>query len=62
LLSPPRDVFAVQALGYFLYTNWPICVCSSRIVVGAPTYAYYNDPFTPGPLRRNEVIFDVTTP
>ena len=23
------------------------------------TYAYYNDPFTPGPLRRNEVIVDV---
>jgi DNA gyrase inhibitor GyrI len=29
---------------------------------GAPTYAYYNDPFTPGPLRRNEVMFDVTMP
>jgi len=27
--------------------------------VGSPTYAYYNDPFTPGPLRRNEVVFDV---
>ncbi|MDX2264853.1 MAG: heme-binding protein [Hyphomicrobiales bacterium] len=26
---------------------------------GAATYAYYNDPFTPGPLRRNEVMFDV---
>jgi len=25
---------------------------------GPPTYAYYNDPWTPGPLRRNEVIFD----
>jgi SOUL heme-binding protein len=23
------------------------------------TYAYYNDPFTPGPLRRNEVIIDL---
>jgi hypothetical protein len=31
-------------------------------IQGAPTYAYYNDPFTPGPLRRNEVIFDVTMP
>ena len=31
-------------------------------VVGAPTYAYYNDPFTPGPLRRNEVILDVAGP
>ena len=29
--------------------------------IGAPTYAYYNDPFTPGPLRRNEVIIDVKT-
>jgi len=26
---------------------------------GAPIYAYYNDPFTPGFLRRNEVIFDL---
>ena len=25
--------------------------------VGQPTYAYYNDPWTPGPLRRNEVLF-----
>jgi DNA gyrase inhibitor GyrI len=28
-------------------------------IIGTPTYAYYNDPFTPGPLRRNEVLFDV---
>ncbi len=27
---------------------------------GGATYAYYNDPFIPGPLRRNEVMFDVT--
>ncbi|HIP80191.1 MAG TPA: heme-binding protein [Kiloniellaceae bacterium] len=26
---------------------------------GSPTYAYYNDPFTPGPLRRNEVLVDL---
>lgn len=24
-----------------------------------PVYAYYNDPFTPGPLRRNEVLIDL---
>jgi SOUL heme-binding protein len=34
----------------------------SILVVSAPTYAYYNDPFTPGPMRRNEVMFDVKTP
>ena len=27
--------------------------------LGPPTYAYYNDPFTPGFLRRNEVLFDI---
>jgi hypothetical protein len=27
--------------------------------VGEPVYAYYNDPFTPGPLRRNEVLYQV---
>jgi len=26
---------------------------------GIATYAYYNDPFTPGPLRRNEVLIEV---
>lgn len=29
---------------------------------GQPTYAYYNDPLTPGCLRRNEVLFDVIKP
>jgi effector-binding domain-containing protein len=24
-----------------------------------PVYAYYNDPLTPGPLRRNEILYDV---
>ncbi len=27
---------------------------------GAPTYAYYNAPWTPGFLRRNEVLLDIT--
>lgn len=26
---------------------------------GAPLFAYYNDPFTPGFMRRNEVIFNL---
>lgn len=26
---------------------------------GTPIYAYYNDPFTPGFLRRNEVLYDL---
>jgi len=29
--------------------------------VGQPVYAYYEDPFTPGFLRRNEVLFDIPT-
>jgi DNA gyrase inhibitor GyrI len=31
-------------------------------ISSVPTYAYYNDPFVPGPLRRNEVMFDVSVP
>lgn len=26
---------------------------------GQPIYAYYNDPFTPGFMRRNEVLFEL---
>jgi effector-binding domain-containing protein len=29
-------------------------------VIGSATYAYYNPPFYPPPLMRNEVMFDVT--
>lgn len=31
-------------------------VSQNAVSVGAATYAYYNDPFTPGFLRRNEVL------
>lgn len=31
-------------------------------VKGVATYAYYNDPWTPGPLRRNEVLLEVAGP
>lgn len=27
--------------------------------IGPATYAYYNDPWTPGPLRRNEVMIPI---
>lgn len=27
---------------------------------GSPTFAYYNDPFTPGFLRRNEILYDLS--
>jgi len=30
--------------------------------VAAPIYAYYNDPWTPGFLRRNEIMVDVALP
>jgi hypothetical protein len=28
-------------------------------VTGTPVFAYYNDPFTPGFLRRNEILYDL---
>jgi DNA gyrase inhibitor GyrI len=28
-------------------------------VSGTPLFAYYNDPFTPGFLRRNEILYDL---
>ena len=35
-------------------TQW--VAAQGLAVEGAPTYAYYNDPWTPGFLRRNEVM------
>lgn len=29
------------------------------MTVGPPIFAYYNDPFTPGFLRRNEILYDL---
>lgn len=26
---------------------------------GTPTFSYYNDPFTPSFLRRNEILYDL---
>lgn len=34
----------------------------NHAVQGTATYAYYNDPWTPGPFRRNEVLLDIATP
>ena len=30
-------------------------------MIGEPTYAYYNSPFTPGYMRRNEIMFELKT-
>ncbi|TVQ34670.1 MAG: heme-binding protein [Geminicoccaceae bacterium] len=32
------------------------------MTVGPPVYAYYDDPFTPGFMRRNEVLIEVAPP
>lgn len=37
-------------------------VARGLIAVGPAVYAYYNDPFTPGFLRRNEVLIDIEMP
>ena len=31
------------------------------VAESAPTYAYYNHPWTPGFLRRNEVMFEIAS-
>ncbi len=64
---PPRRVAAVRFSGRTTDTrtaeqrnrleDW---MTQQGLHIGSePIYAYYNDPFTPGPLRRNEVLFDV---
>jgi DNA gyrase inhibitor GyrI len=64
---PPRRVAAVRFSG----RTTDASMAAQRERLGAwidarglrrlspPVYAYYNDPFTPGPLRRNEVLYDV---
>ena len=64
---PPRQVAAVRFSGRTTdartteerrrLQDW-ISAAGLRIVA-PPIYAYYNDPMTPGPLRRNEILYDV---
>lgn len=64
---PPRRLAAVRFSGRT--TDTAIAEQQARLLTwleqrglepkGEPIYAYYNDPFTPGPLRRNEVLFEV---
>ena len=65
--SPPQRRAAIRFSG--VATDGLIAEKEARLrdwleargleILGPPTYAYYNDPFTPGFLRRNEVLFDV---
>lgn len=50
-----------KGLGARWYGYVPTAWLQSRQLkpIGSPTYAYYNDPFIPGPLRRNEVMFEM---
>jgi DNA gyrase inhibitor GyrI len=64
---PPRRVAAVRFSGRTTdartteqrerLENW--MTARGQTAVSPPIYAYYNDPMTPGPLRRNEILFDV---
>ena len=64
---PPRRMAAVQFSG--VADDETIAAQEARLLqwIGnrelvpteTPTYAYYNDPFTPGFLRRNEVLVPV---
>jgi effector-binding domain-containing protein len=64
---PPRRVAAVRFSGRTTdartaeqrrrLTDW---IDSRGLrIASTPIYAYYNDPMTPGPMRRNEIMFDV---
>jgi len=65
---PPRRMAAVRFSG--VTTDEMIAEQEARLLAwmqtqgltpaGTPTYAYYNDPFTPGFMRRNEVLVPVT--
>ncbi len=64
---PPRRMASVKFSG--VATDELIAEQETRLLAwmtardlapaGTPTYAYYNDPFTPGFLRRNEVLVPV---
>lgn len=64
---PPRRMAAVRFSGS--WTDAAFGEQTARLrewmatqgltAVGAPVYAYYNDPFTPSFLRRNEVLIEV---
>ncbi|WP_058557313.1 heme-binding protein [Thiohalocapsa sp. ML1] len=64
---PPRRVAAVRFSGRTTdertaehrerLENW--MTAQGQTAIAPPIYAYYNDPMTPGPLRRNEILFEV---
>lgn len=61
---PPRRMAAVRFSGWANDASLAAQEAKLRAWIdardlepmGAPTYAFYNDPFTIGPLRRNEVL------
>ncbi|MEM8876839.1 MAG: heme-binding protein [Pseudomonadota bacterium] len=67
---PPRRVAAIRFSGR--WTDDRFAEAKDRLMAwvsaqglvpsGTPQYAYYNDPFTPPFLRRNEVLIDISVP
>jgi hypothetical protein len=65
---PPRRVAAIRFSGSATdeliagkeseLRTW--LAAKSLTPAAMPVYAFYNDPFTPGFLRRNEVLIDLT--